>query len=155
MKDVIKKYHVFGRAFIGFGSGLIIGDSITILISVIVGDLVFMPQLSVLTQSPVSTYTCQFLLCGLIGLTFAEAGILFFSDRWNFPIKCLLHFLCTAPVYLPFLWLCYFGQQPIPGIFIVLGNVLFTYLITWVVSYMTTKREVNAINRRIRDMRGE
>ncbi len=157
MIELFRKYHALGRAWIGFGVGVIIGDLITALISAVSGDgsILFIPQLQIMAGSEVGAFLWQFCLCGGLGLLFAEAGILFVVDRWSFPIKCLLHFGITAPFYLAFLWFCNFGQDPIPGILIVLGNVLFTYFITWVISYSLTRAEVASINRRIECMKGE
>ncbi len=157
MRSFFKKYHILGRAYIGFGGGVIIGDLITFIISLAEGGgkLLFMPQISHLCANDTMAFALQFLLCGLIGLMFAEAGILFAAERWNFPIKCVLHFASTAPFYLLFLGFCYFSKGALWGLLILVGNVLFTYFVTWMISYFAMRAEVGAINRRIRSMRGE
>ncbi len=155
MRDFIRRYHVLGRIWIGFGVGVIIGDLISIIISLTMGgEMVFVPRLEELSSSEAGAYLCQFLMCGGIGTVFAEAGILFAVDRWSFPVACLLHFASTAVFYLPFLWICNFGMTLFPGLLIVLGNILFTYFVTWLISYCMIRREVGRINREIQKMRG-
>ncbi len=156
MKDFISRHHVLGRFWIGFGVGVIIGDLISILISMATGgEMVFVPRLEEFCASEAGAFLCQFLMCGLIGTVFAEAGILFAMERWSFPVTCLLHFGCTAIFYLPFLWICNFGMTIFPGILIVLGNILLTYFITWMTSYFVMRAEVERINREIQRLRGD
>ncbi len=155
MRDFIRRHHVFGRFGIGFGVGVIIGDLITVLISMTTGgEMMFIPRLEELCASEAGAFLCQFLMCGLIGTVFAEAGILFALDRWSFPVTCLWHFAVTAIFYLPFLWICNFGMTLFPGLLIVLGNILFTYFITWMISYFIMRSEVDRINREIQRLRG-
>lgn len=153
----MKNYHVWGRAIIGFGVGTVIGNIITLIISYAHGGerLMFMPQLADWFSSEVNAFFVQFLLCGLIGVMFAEAGIWFLVERLNFPVKCLLHFATTALFYLPFLWLCYFQNDPWILFGAVLGNVLFTYVITWMTSYFLIRADVDSINRRIEQIKKE
>ncbi len=146
-------YHIMGRFWIGAGIGSVIGQAITLMVSYFVGDgqyLAVMPQLAQYFGREVDGALVQFLLFALIGVVFAEAGILFQMERFWFPVKCVLHFLATAVFYLPFLWLCYLNYENrwlILGL--VLVNVLVTYLVTWLMSYFAMRAEVKEINRRI------
>ena len=153
----MKQYHVWGRLWIGFGLGTIIGNIVTLIVSYTFGrgSISFMSQLMEYFSREADAFLVQFLLCGLIGVIFAEAGIILVLEKWNFPIRCLLHFAATAVFYVPFLWFCSFGQEPWLLILIVLANVLFTYVVTWLTSYLMIRSGVDSINRRIEEMRGE
>ncbi len=153
------KYHILGRFWIGVGIGSIIGQVITLIVSYAVGGGSYfpvMPQLLEYFNREVDAVLVQLLLFSFIGVVFAEAGILFQSERFVFPVKCLLHFLVTAVFYLPFLWLCYLNYETRRQILLlVLANVLVTYLVTWLISYFAIRAEVKEINRRITRLRNQ
>ena len=150
------KHHVLGRFWIGLGTGMVIGVCVTLIISYFTGDgtyLAVMPHLSALFASELDAVAVQFLLFGVVGVTFAEAGIILSLERWNFPIKCLLHFLVTSSVYLPFLYLCYFNRETVWMLLLILANALLTYVISWITSYVATRGQVDSINRHIAKLR--
>lgn len=151
----MKKYHVLGRFWIGLGVGTTIGNLITVLISYAHGNgaVVAIPQLMALFGNTASAFAVQNLLCACVGVLFAEAGIIFSVERWNFPIKCLLHFAVTAVFYLPFLWLCYFQKGGLWTLLFILANIAFTYFVTWITSYLMIRAEVRSINQKIEEMR--
>ena len=153
----MKKYHILGRLCIGFGVGTSIGLMVTFLISYTHGgtEVSAIPRLVELFGNTLDAFAVQSLLCALIGVGFAEAGILFLIERWNFPIKCLLHFFATSCFYLPFLWLCYAPHGALAGTLFLLANVLFTYVFSWLTSYFLTRADVRSINQKIEQMRRE
>ncbi len=153
----MKQYHVLGRLWIGFGVGTIIGNIITLIVSYAIGTgtLAYMPQLKEWFLSDVDAFFVQFLACGLLGVLFAEAGILLVLEKWNYPIRCLIHFAVTSVFYIPFLLLMYFRQEWWILLVGVLANVLFTYVVAWLSSYLLLRSDVDSINRRIEEMRRE
>ncbi len=151
----MKKYHVWERLCIGFGVGTSIGLLVTLIISYANGgmEVSTIPRLIELFGNPLKAFAVQSLWCALIGVVFAEAGILFLIERWNFPIKCMLHFAVTSCFYLPFLWVCYAPHGVLAGTLFLLANVLFTYVISWLTSYCLSRADVRSINQKIEEKR--
>ena len=150
------KYHIFGRFWIGFGVGNIIGSVVTLLISYVYGGgsyLPVMPQLAQFFSREVDAVLVQFLCFGIVGVVFAEAGILFALERLHFGLKCLLHFCITSVFFVPFLCLCYVQWSDAWQWLLILLNLAFTYLIAWLTSYCSNRADVKAINQRIKDRR--
>ena len=150
------RYHIFRRLWIGLGVGTVIGMVITLLISYIHGSGAFLPVMPALErffEREVDAVAVQFALFGLIGVVFAEAGILFSLERLNFAMKCVLHFSVTSVFFIPFLWICYFNQEPIWKLLIIVGNLIFTYIVSWFISYMGTRAELKELNRKIEEQR--
>lgn len=152
------KPHIFKRLWIGFGIGTVIGIVVSILVSYVEGSgsyLPVMPALQSLFATEINAVAVQFLLFGLIGVVFAEAGIIFTMERLGFLQKCLLHFVVTCIFFLPFLWICYFRQEAGWKFLIILGNLLFTYAVSWIISYCSMQAEIREINREIERTRGD
>ncbi|MBQ8309793.1 MAG: DUF3021 domain-containing protein [Clostridia bacterium] len=150
------KHHILERFWIGIGVGTVIGTVIMILISYVHGDGAYMPvmpHLAAWFSREVDGVAVQFLLFALIGVVFAEAGIVFTVEKWSFVRKCLTHFFITAVFFVPFLWLCYFWQAPIWQVLMILGNLLLSYVIAWLTSYFAMRSEVRAINTKIEELR--
>lgn len=152
------KHHIWGRFWIGVGIGSVIGNVITLIISFATGDGMYyavMPHLLDFFPNETAAVAVQFALFCLIGAVFAEAGIIFTLEKWNFPIKCLLHFCVTSVFFLPFLWLCYFRHEELWRLLLIPLNLVVTYVISWGMSYFASRADVESINKRIRQMRGE
>ena len=91
---MIGKYHILGRFWVGLGLGSVIGTVVTNLISYTHGDgsyWAIMPSLLAFFETEIDAVTVQFLLFALIGVVFAEAGILFSVEKWSFALRCLMH----------------------------------------------------------------
>ena len=150
------KYHVLGRFWIGVGIGTVIGVIITLLVSYAHGNgayLPVMPHLAEWFSREIDGVAVQFILFALIGVVFAEAGIVFMVEKWSFLQKCLTHFCITAVFFIPFLWLCYFWQASVWRLLMIVGNLLLSYLIAWMTSYFSMRSDIGAINKKINEMR--
>ena len=142
------KKHIGSRAFFGFCVGVTICVAITLFVSAVEGDgeyVAGMPQLAAYFPTECATVAIQTIWVGLIGVTFAEAALLFELERWTAVQQYLVHFLVTGVVYLPFLVVCYLPLRPITLV-LVLANILLTYGITWGVQYRLNKTSIDRIN---------
>ena len=142
------KKNIGSRAFFGFCVGVTIFVAISLFISAVEGDgeyLAGMPQLVAYFPTECAAVAVQTAWVGLIGVTFAEAALLFELERWNAVQQYLVHFLMTGVVYLPFLVVCYLPLRPIT-LLLVLANILLTYGITWGIQYRVNKTNIDRIN---------
>ena len=142
------KKHIGSRACFGFCVGVTICVVISLLISAVEGGgeyVAGMPQLAAYFPTECAAVAVQTVWVGLIGVTFAEAALLFELERWTAVQQYLVHFLVTGVVYLPFLVVCYLPLRPITLV-LVLANILLTYGITWGVQYRLNKTSIDRIN---------
>lgn len=153
----MKRYHILGRLGIGFGVGVLIGNIITLIISYAMDSekLMAMPQFEEWFSNDLDALFAQFLSCGVLGVIFAEAGIVLMLEKWNYPIRCLIHFAITSVFYIPFLGLMYVQQEWWILLIGVIANILLTYVIAWLSSYWLLRADVDSINQRIEEMRKE
>ncbi len=150
------KYHILGRFWIGVGIGSVIGNVIMLIISFAEGSGEFyavMPHFVPMFPNEAVAALVQVLLYCLIGAVFAEAGIIFTLEKWNFPIKCLLHFGVTAIFFVPFLWICYFRHDALWRVLLIPLNLAATYVISWLTSYFSARADAKSINQKIMEMR--
>lgn len=142
------KKHIGSRAFFGFCVGVTICVAITLFVSAVEGDgeyVAGMPQLAAYFPTEWAAVAVQTLWVGLIGVTFAEAALLFELERWTAVQQYLVHFLVTGVVYLPFLVVCYLPLRAL-SLMLVLANILLTYGITWGIQYRVNKTSIDRIN---------
>ena len=143
----MKKY-IGSRAFFGFCVGVTICVAISLCINAVEGAgeyTAVMPQLATHFSTEIAAMTVQTLWVGLIGVTFAEAALLFELERWKAVWQYLVHFLVTGVVYLPFLVFCYLPLRAVT-LLLVLANILLTYGITWGIQYSVNKKNIDRIN---------
>lgn len=148
---------VYLRFMIGAMVGCFIGLWITVVIAAIEGDgdyLPAMPQLLRGMPTVLSAVILQYAAFSVIGAVFAEASILLQSEKWSYPVRCLLHFCVTAVFYLPFQWFCYSEVGRVWRMIALLVTVLFVYAVSWWSNYLVLRSDVNRINQKINAMRG-
>lgn len=143
------------RALIGAMAGMCIGQIITLIISTGIGDGSFLPAMPQLVARCGSEWNAVFLqtvLTALLGIVFAEAAILFLYEHWSFLKQCVVHFFITAVFYVPFTLLCWMPVSLFNAL-LMLGTLLFTYAVNWLIQYHISCRAVKAINLVIRNQK--
>ena len=139
---------IIPKAFFGFCVGVTIVRIVVMLINFLVGNGEFrsvMPQLMAVMPTERSAVLLMEVWCGMIGVTFAEASLLFELERWGRLRQYLVHFLVTGAVYLPFVTLCYWPVK-LGSVLFLLMNILLTYGITYFVQYKLDQKTVAEIN---------
>ena len=91
-------------------------------------------------------------LTGCIGAAFAGAAELFEIGKWGYLKQGIVHFLVTAAVWMPIVYICWMPSSRRSMLFTVLGWT-FTYAVNWTVQYLLYKRSIAELNRRIRAYR--
>ena len=145
------------RFFGGFAFATFLGYLINMLISASIGGgefLPVMPMLSIHFKTELMAVFVQFLLIGIIGVTFAEGALIFNIARWSFPLQCIIHFIVTAVIYIPFICFCWFPLKT-SGILFMIANILFTYSLSWMIQYHINRRDVEKINQKLEEVRND
>lgn len=147
--------NVLTRLWFGAALGVLIGYFTNLVINLCVSNgeyMAAMPQLVALCGNALRAVVVQTVLTAAIGVVFAEAGLLFELAHWSFLRQCLVHFAVTAVFYLPFVTLCWFPLRW-ESLFGVLGSVLLTYAINFIINYVKSRQDVAQINARVRENR--
>lgn len=128
------------RAFSGFAFAVLIGQFVSISISLSLGDgqfHQFIPDFRALFATDLQAVIVQTILTGLVGTAFAVSGLIFELDKWSILKQYVVHFLATAMVWVPVAYLCWIPQNK-KGITICLFSFFATYVITWLIQYFVT-----------------
>ncbi len=141
----------------GAGAGILIGHLVTIIINILLSEgeyLPIMPALEDRCRDQMQAVLMQMLLTALIGIVFAEAGMIFEIERWSFLKQMAVHFCVTAPFYLSFAALCWLDLHW-GGYLGIAASAVVTYFITFWVNYRLRCRDVQQINEMVRGQRRE
>ncbi len=149
--------NILTRFGIGAAVGVLTGYCVNLIVNLALSTGEYLPvmtQLEARCASQLQAVVVQTLLTAAIGVVFAEAGMLFELAHWSFLRQCAVHFLSTAVFYVPFMILCWFpvGWGSVLGI---LANVLFTYTLTFFISYRKNSRDIRLLNEKLRQSRGQ
>ena len=150
-------YDIVVRFLGGFAFATFLGFLINLLISASIGNgeyLPVMPMLSAHFETELAAVFAQFLMIGMIGVTFSEGALIFNIARWSFPLQCIIHFLITAIIYIPFVCFCWFPLKT-GGVLIMIANILFTYSLSWVIQYRVNRRNIAKINEKLKEVRND
>lgn len=141
------------RGLFGFTCSVLIGQLVSILISLGTGSGEFYPvteEFRALFSSEISAVITQLILIGLIGTTFSISSVLFEIEEWSFLKQGLIHFIITSIVWIPVVYLCWMPKG-YSGLVILLINLLGTYIITWLIHYLLNRRNIKKINEKINE----
>ena len=145
------------RGIGGFAFGVLIGQIISIFISVSLGNGEFIPvvpEFRALFSDEIGAVITQTLLTGVIGTVFAVTSLVFEIEKWGSLKQYIVHFIITSTFWVPIVYLCWMPQDA-KGILICFISFLVTYAITWFVQYRVTKDDIRKINEVIRTENNE
>lgn len=143
------------RGFIGFNCSVLIGQLVSILISIGTGSGEFYPvtdEFRALFSNEIIAVITQLVLIGLIGTTFSISSVLFEIEEWSFLKQGLVHFIITSIVWIPIVYLCWMPKG-YSGVLILLINLLGTYIIIWLIQYLLNRRNIKKINEKINEFK--
>lgn len=149
--------NIFSRVVGGFIIGVIIGQVVQILISLKLGHGEYIPVVGhfrSLFDSEMIAVIVQILLTGIIGVTFATSALVFEIVKWSLLKQYTVHFCITALVWVPIVTLLWMPKTFISTIIFCI-SFLGTYVVTWVIQYMTSKNDIKQINAAIQSKRLE
>ena len=142
------------RALVGAPIGLAYTTVITIIISLAMGGGQYYPVVPELTED-VGSETIAVLvqaLCSLLfGAAFAGASVIWDTD-WSLAKMTAVHFLVCSAATFPIAYLIRWMNHTPAGILRYFGIFLAVYVAIWIVAYMKTKRNINAINQKVKDL---
>ncbi|MBO4533147.1 MAG: DUF3021 domain-containing protein [Treponema sp.] len=147
MKTINK---IIKRAILGFIYGVFIGQTILILESLIIGDGNYYAVSTYLvnhTSSRIAAVVLQYLISGILGLSFAATTVIFEMDRWSILAQTALHFVINSIVMYIAGFLCGWFPHTVGSTLIWFGIFIVVYFIFWLCFTMYYKKKTKEINK--------
>ncbi len=140
------------RALIGAPVGMAISTVIAVLDSWYIGDGKFyavVPELAADLGSEIGAVTIQVLCSMLFGAAFAGASVIWEKD-WNLTKMTFVHFLICSAATFPIAYLLRWMDHTAGGVLKYFGQFLAIYVVIWIIQYMRLRRNVNALNKKVK-----
>ena len=148
------KKKIIRRCLAGMPVGVMISVVITIIISLTNGDgkyYMVHPDLVTDCGTEIAAVIIQTLCSMLYGAAFAGASVVWDTD-WSLTKMTAVHFLICSAATFPIAYLIRWMNHTPAGILRYFGIFLAVYVAIWIVAYMKTKRNINAINQKVKDL---
>ena len=145
---MLKKF--IKRAILGFMIGIFIGQTILIIESLMVGDGNFYAVSAYLvehTKTRIAAVIVQYLITGIIGMTFASTTIVFELDKWSLLAQTALHFIITSIVMFFSGFFCGWFPHTAVSTIIWFGVFIVTYIIIWISFMLYYRKKTKEINK--------
>ena len=145
------KKMILRRCLAGAPIGLAISTAITIIISLNIGDgkyYAVTPELTADCGSEIMAVVIQALCSMLYGAAFSGASLVWNTD-WSLTKMTAVHFLICSAATFPTAYLMRWMEHSVGGVLLYFVQFVVIYVIIWIISYMTTKRKIEAFNKKI------
>lgn len=145
------KKMILRRCLAGAPIGLAISTAITIIISLNIGDgkyYAVTPELTADCGSEIMAVVVQALCSMLYGAAFSGASLVWNTD-WSLTKMTAVHFLICSAATFPTAYLMRWMEHSVGGVLLYFVQFVVIYVIIWIISYMATKRKIEAFNKKI------
>ena len=145
------KKMILRRCLAGAPIGLAISTAITIIISLNIGDgkyYAVTPELTADCGSEIMAVVIQALCSMLYGAAFSGASLVWNTD-WSLTKMTAVHFLICSAATFPTAYLMRWMNHSVGGVLLYFVQFVVIYVIIWIISYMATKRKIEAFNKKI------
>ena len=143
LKEIIK------RGLLGFMIGVFVGETILILESINAADGNFYAVSTYLTSnagSELGAVIVQYLITGILGLTFSAGSIIFEIDRWSLLLQTVVHFAVTSVIMYISGFFCGWFPHTVSSTVIWFVMFIIIYVIFWLSFYNYFKKKTREIN---------
>lgn len=140
------------RGLLGMPVGISIGFIITIIISAFVGDGEFYAVTAELMASmgnELNAVILQTVLCGIMGIGFAMASVIWEIDSWNLAKQSAVYFVIISAVMLPIAYVANWMKHSAAGVISYIGIFAAIFVTVWLTQYFSWKVKIKKINARV------
>ena len=137
------------RAVLGLPVGIAIGHVITVLISLMNGEgsyLACAPQFVELIGDEAIAVAVQTLLCGIMGMAFAGASLVWESEKLSIVAQTGICFGIYAAVLLPIAYFANWMEHSVVGVLSYIAIFVGVFVITWITQYFAWRVRIKEIN---------
>ncbi len=148
------KMKILKRCLLGVPVGLAISTTITIVISLALGDGAYyavVPELTAVCGSEINAVVVQALLSMLYGAAWAGASVIWEIERWSLLRQTVSHLIVCSLATFPIAYFAWWMPHNGAGIALYFGIFFAVYLIIWLAQYAAMRKRLKQINERIRD----
>lgn len=142
-KEIVK------RGLLGFIIGVFIGETILIINSVLAGKGIFYPINPYLISgngAQLTLVVIQYIMTGIIGMTFAASSVIFEKENWGLLRQTAVHFIITSVVMYICGFICNWFPHNFKSTAIWFGVFIIIYLLFWTgftIYYRVVIRKIN------------
>ena len=118
------KKKIMKRIWIGLPVGIAMGYIITLIISACIGDGTFYsvaPEFAEKMGNELNAVILQTILCGVIGVGFAAASVIWELDSWSLAKQSGVYFLVIGILLLPIAYVANWMQHTVVGFLSYIG----------------------------------
>ena len=147
------KKKIMKRMWIGLPVGIAMGCIITLIISACIGDGTFYsvaPELTEKMGSELNAVILQTVLCGVIGVGFAAASVIWELDSWSLAKQSGVYFLVIGIILLPIAYVTNWMQHSVVGFLSYIGIFVGIFVAVWLSQYLCWKQRIKKMNDRVR-----
>lgn len=140
------------RGLLGLPVGISIGFIITIIISVFIGNGKFYavtPELAAAMGNELNAVILQTVLCGIMGIGFAMASVIWEIDSWSLAKQSAIYFVIISAVMLPIAYAANWMKHSAAGVISYIGIFAAIFVIVWLTQYFSWKVKIKKINARV------
>jgi hypothetical protein len=137
------------RTVCGLPVGIAIGHVITVLISLMNGGgdyYACAPAFVELIGNEAAAVAVQTLLCGIMGMAFAGASIIWESEKLSIVAQTGICFGIYAAVLLPVAYFANWMEHSLVGVLSYIAIFVGVFVITWMSQYLAWRGRIKAIN---------
>lgn len=148
------KKKIIGRTVVGFFIGIATGQIISVLISLIEGSgefLVCVPEFTALMGNEAVAAAVQTLLCGVMGIGYAAASLIWESEKLNIAAQTGICFGIYAVTLLPIAYFTNWMEHSLFGVLGYIGIFAASFVVVWLNQYFLLKSRIKAINAKMRN----
>lgn len=146
---------VLNRAWNGFAYAVAINLLVYFTIGCITNNLPLVPSYREYVGNDAFAIMLQLMLVGVMSAVFAGGTVIFEESKIGLLLQSILYFIITSIVWIPVFGFCFglfvYRQTMLSFLLSYIG----TYVICWLVTYRTSRREVETINLRLSELRSE
>lgn len=147
------KKKMMKRMWIGLPVGIAMGYIITLIISACIGDGTFYPVTPELVKkmgNELNAVILQTVLCGVIGVGFAAASVIWELDSWSLAKQSGVYFLVIGVILLPIAYVTNWMQHSVVGFLSYIGIFVGIFVAVWLSQYLCWKQRIKKMNDRVR-----
>lgn len=143
------KKKIIKRGIIGIPLGIALGYVITIMISICSADGLYHavePQLVETMGNELNAIILQAVLCGIMGMGFAMASVIWEIDSWDIVKQSGIYFAIACFIMFPIAFFIHWMSHSIWGIISYVGIFISIFVFTWIFQYIVWKKKIVKIN---------
>ena len=147
------KKKMMKRMWIGLPVGIAMGYIITLIISACIGDGAFYPVAPEFAEkmgNELNAVILQTVLCGVIGVGFAAASVIWELDSWSLAKQSGVYFLVIGIFLLPIAYVANWMQHSVVGFLSYIGIFAGIFFAVWLSQYLCWKQRIKKMNDRVR-----